>query len=125
MVARVAIARHLLRIIFYMLRDNSDYYYREETLFSGKKKRLEMIARLHERRFREATKTNDDIMECTPGSGQSVKLHSSLGGQSHKTECKIDRHHNRGDLRQPHQLCHKNEVAFYAKALKIISNLLY
>jgi len=60
MIARVAIARHLLRIIYYMLRDKIDYHHVNQHLFERKKKRLEFLARLHDLRFREATKTTLD-----------------------------------------------------------------
>ena len=60
MIAKVAIARHLLRIIYYMLRDKTDYHYVDQSLYEDKKKRMDSIARLHERRFNEATKTTLD-----------------------------------------------------------------
>ena len=60
MIARVAIARHLLRIIYYMLRDKTDYHYIDQSLYEDKKKRMDSIARLHDRRFKEATKTTQD-----------------------------------------------------------------
>lgn len=60
MIARVAIARHLLRIIYYMLRDKTDYHYVDQSLYEDKTKRLDSIARLHDRRFTEATKTTQD-----------------------------------------------------------------
>ena len=60
MIARVAIARHLLRIIYYMLRDKTDYHHIDESLYEDKTKRLHSIARLHDRRFEEATMTIKD-----------------------------------------------------------------
>ncbi len=60
MIAKVAVARHLLRIIYYMLRDKTDYHYIDESLYENKKKRLYSIARLHDRRFKEATMTPPD-----------------------------------------------------------------
>ncbi len=60
MIAKVAVARHLLRIIYYMLRDKTDYHYVDQSLYEDKKKRINSIARFHDRRFKEATKTTLD-----------------------------------------------------------------
>ena len=44
-IARVAVARRLLRIIFYMLRDKTDYRYTKTSTYEGKKARMEYLAR--------------------------------------------------------------------------------
>jgi transposase len=46
-VARVAVARHLLRIVYYMLRDGRDYEFRERSLESRKLRTMERRARRH------------------------------------------------------------------------------
>ena len=43
-VAQVAVARRLLRIIFYMLRDGTDYRYTREATYAAKKTRLAYLA---------------------------------------------------------------------------------
>jgi len=40
MIARIAVARHLLRIIYYMLRDKSDYHYVNEIRYEAKTRRM-------------------------------------------------------------------------------------
>jgi len=43
-IARVAVARRLLRIIFYMLRDKTDYRYTRTSTYAGKKARMLYLA---------------------------------------------------------------------------------
>ena len=59
-IARIAVARHLLRIIYYMLRDKTDYHHIDAVLYETKTERLDSIARLHDRRFKEATMSTED-----------------------------------------------------------------
>lgn len=63
MIARVALARHLLRVIYYMLRDKTDYRYTSESLYQRKKEHLKYLALLSKHRNKQARKR---LEEATP-----------------------------------------------------------